>query len=239
MLTATAERGAIERKSMAKSRKGRVRALAVKKATRESGNFWRRLRTLREAAGLQQRELSDKLDISRSAVTQWERNVTQPSLAMIERLAVVLKTTPEFLAFGLKSGRIVSDPDTVHVPVVSFSAKGKAQSSISLGLDRPFFTALGMEDTDGLRAFAVMDDPGVQGVKAGDRIIYDENSKRIATDTPIALMVHDSPRIAIASMIPGRGRPQARITIGEQKHDMPVDKIDLLGRVVSVLHQAG
>jgi len=59
-----------------------------------------RLKAIREAAGIHPTVLAQRIGISRVTVLQWESRRCEPSLAMIEKLAEALGTTPEFLAFG-------------------------------------------------------------------------------------------------------------------------------------------
>ena len=71
-----------------------------------SAGFGRRLRSLREHRGLTETMLASRLGVSRVAAEQWEREVTQPTLGMVERIAELLQVEPEYLAFGAgESGR--------------------------------------------------------------------------------------------------------------------------------------
>ena len=62
--------------------------------------FAARLRARRVQCWLRQEELAQILGVSRSALTQWELGKTEPSLAMIEKVAEALAVTPEYLMFG-------------------------------------------------------------------------------------------------------------------------------------------
>lgn len=54
-----------------------------------------RLKQLRKAAGLTQRELGDRVGVSPQAVTQWEAGAKYPSVANLTKLADVLNTTTD------------------------------------------------------------------------------------------------------------------------------------------------
>ncbi len=73
-----------------------------------TGDFSRqvgaRIRAARNAGNMSQLELSRRVKIGRSAVAQWERGESTPSLAKIEEIASILRLEPAFLAFGASSG---------------------------------------------------------------------------------------------------------------------------------------
>ena len=52
--------------------------------------FGTRLRSLRERAGLNQTQLAEKVGTDQSSISRWERNVAEPQIAMVERLAAAL-----------------------------------------------------------------------------------------------------------------------------------------------------
>ena len=49
-----------------------------------------RIKQLREAAGMSQRELGERIGISGAAVAMWESGENRPSLTNLEKLADVL-----------------------------------------------------------------------------------------------------------------------------------------------------
>ncbi len=60
----------------------------------------RRIAEARKAAHLTQKALSERLEITRAAVGQWEVDMTSPSITMTAKVAKVLKVSPEWLAYG-------------------------------------------------------------------------------------------------------------------------------------------
>ena len=59
-----------------------------------------RIKGIREHVGVHPGALAKQVGVSRVTLLQWENRRCEPSLAMIEKLAEELGTTPEFLAFG-------------------------------------------------------------------------------------------------------------------------------------------
>lgn len=64
-----------------------------------------RLRALRMAKGLSQIELARAVGRHQTAIGPYERDEYAPPLEIIERIARVLDTTPEYLSFGRTTGR--------------------------------------------------------------------------------------------------------------------------------------
>lgn len=53
-----------------------------------------KIRIFREKAGLSQRELASALNISQSAIAQWESGETQPTIDNLRKAADILGVTP-------------------------------------------------------------------------------------------------------------------------------------------------
>ena len=60
-----------------------------------------RLRRASETTGIGRTTIADTLRVSRSAVDSWFSGTRRPDFETVERLAVVLQTTPEWLTFGV------------------------------------------------------------------------------------------------------------------------------------------
>lgn len=59
-----------------------------------------RIREAREASGFSQEDLGDTLKLTRSSVSLWEKGRSLPEEDNLQKLAEVLKTTPEYLLTG-------------------------------------------------------------------------------------------------------------------------------------------
>ena len=53
-------------------------------------NIGRKIRSLREQAGLTQEDVAEAMDVSRQAVSKWEANLSRPSAENLIRLAHLL-----------------------------------------------------------------------------------------------------------------------------------------------------
>lgn len=57
----------------------------------------KKLTRLRKREGLSQAEVSEKLDVSRQAVTKWETGLTRPSIENLKSLSKLYRVTLEYL----------------------------------------------------------------------------------------------------------------------------------------------
>lgn len=62
--------------------------------------FGDKLRAVREAKGLSQKELSERIGVTPNYISNYERNINQPNLQMLEWICKALDiTTTELLGF--------------------------------------------------------------------------------------------------------------------------------------------
>ena len=62
--------------------------------------FCERLKDARHNAGLSQRELSEKVNISRESVKAYEGGWQIPTFTIVVKMAATLKVSLDYLAFG-------------------------------------------------------------------------------------------------------------------------------------------
>ena len=60
-----------------------------------------RIVTLRKHMGLSQADIAAKMGLTDATVSMWELARTEPNLEKIAALAKILRTSPEYLAFGV------------------------------------------------------------------------------------------------------------------------------------------
>ena len=59
-----------------------------------------RITTLRKKKNLSQLQLADQLEVSRQAVSKWEKDLSSPDTLNLIKLADILDTEVEYLATG-------------------------------------------------------------------------------------------------------------------------------------------
>ncbi len=73
-------------------------------------DFGLRLKKLRDAKGLSQKELAQKLGVSKGTVYRYENNTQSPSLENAAKLALLLDTSLDYLT-GLENALTIQLPD--------------------------------------------------------------------------------------------------------------------------------
>jgi SOS-response transcriptional repressor LexA len=161
-----------------------------------------RIRSKMKELGLTQEELAAKLSITRGAVTHYLAGRRVPPLAQFHKIAIVLKTTPAWLQFG------VSDADSQHtrpistksnipykqVPILSWeqASKQNAARDIARGKDYEYLPNI-FTDQSHWYALRVKGDAmtatsGDKSFYEGDIIIIDEEKKPVHGDFVIAVL---------------------------------------------------
>lgn len=69
-------------------------------------DFGYRLRELREKRNLSQSQVASHLDITRSAVSNYEGNLSYPSVEVLSKLAILYHTTTDYI-LGLDNRKII------------------------------------------------------------------------------------------------------------------------------------
>ena len=80
-------------------------------SVQSASTFGRRLRALRLALDMSQVELANRIGRHQTAIGPYERDEYEPPRDVVEKLASVLETSPEYLYFG-------RSPQQVTVQVV-------------------------------------------------------------------------------------------------------------------------
>ena len=76
-------------------------------------NLGERILTLRQERGISQADLASRLDVSRQAVSKWEKGLSSPDTVKLIQLAEVFDIEVEYLATGIKP-----EPKSVVLNVV-------------------------------------------------------------------------------------------------------------------------
>lgn len=70
-----------------------------------------RIKAIRKASGLTQTEFSERLGVSKSAVTNWEYGQNEPSKAMLDKMQAVFRINPLYLSGESDIMQIPPDED--------------------------------------------------------------------------------------------------------------------------------
>ena len=84
-----------------------------------------RIRNLRLSKNLTLQQVADEFQISRASVSSWESGVNQPDSRKLEKLAMFLNTTVEFLVTGQSRSATEQSPSNIKdVPFVEWDKIG-------------------------------------------------------------------------------------------------------------------
>lgn len=197
-----------------------------------SRTIGRRIAELRQAKGLSQAHVATRLELSRAAITQWEGGVTYPSLELIESLAVILGTTPWYLAFG--HGAEVNSVSVIQVPWVAFNADGEGTETAVVGIPRPVISGWRINDVRQLVAVEINDN-ATEGLPS-DLAIVDRSNVQTGFNVKVALLFGDKVQVANLSHTPGDD--SYRISVSGDTFSMQIDKVKIIGRVVGKIARA-
>ena len=133
---------------------------------------------LRKAAGMTQKELAEKLNISFQAVSKWENGDTLPDTGILLDLCDILNTTTDKLLYG---GSLVMSLEDVITGFQYIESVGKL-----FGEDCTFFTEMieGINEKMNIDLLAYLKDPQtrevmyaevlIQGILSGRTVDMDE-----------------------------------------------------------------
>jgi transcriptional regulator with XRE-family HTH domain len=76
-----------------------------------------RLRMSRQAAGLEQAEVAERIGAARNTVSNWERGRSEPSATMFVRWAQAVDVPLEWLAEGVNARTAPAEAEAVEVVV--------------------------------------------------------------------------------------------------------------------------
>ena len=82
------------------------------------------IKRLREAKGMTQEQLAEKLNVTRQAVSNWENEKTQPDIDTLHRISQELDTSIEELIYGTKSRSVTTVVQQVVGPPAQTVKKG-------------------------------------------------------------------------------------------------------------------
>lgn len=200
-----------------------------------------RIRECREKADKTQEYLAKSMNISRSAIAQWESGTTSPSLTSLQDLARLLQTTPEYLAFDIRDGvrTVYRSPEREGMHTINVVAYGDGPDDISIkgefALDEDYAKDVSLSgSTSTLKAMDVTVRGLVPDIDRGDRVLFDDSVTKPAQ--PGVYVYFNGLSVSIAEMravLGDGGKPSVQITEAGSTATVGLDQIKVLGRVVA------
>jgi transcriptional regulator with XRE-family HTH domain len=131
-----------------------------------------RIKSRREALGLNQSALANAAGVSRSAATQWELGLTSPSFEKTVLLSELLECSPEWLAFGSKPVEQANGNQHLQLPNVTHGGAHR-DGPKSFSLDADFIASFlgSCESFEHLATATVEKNDFAPHFIAGDRLL--------------------------------------------------------------------
>ncbi|WP_036812980.1 helix-turn-helix transcriptional regulator [Phyllobacterium sp. UNC302MFCol5.2] len=141
-----------------------------------------RIKQAREFARMTQAGLAAHLEISRTAVTQWESGVTFPSYDKLIDIAKLFHVGPEYLAFNISRQVEYKLPDDViKLPVVHFDNRTDRIHTFAHYLSKKFVTdTLRLADAGDLYVYQIETAAFEPRISPGDHLIVDGNPAQLS-----------------------------------------------------------
>lgn len=85
--------------------------------------FGDKIRDARKAAGLTQRQLADRLGVSNTSISNWEKGLSRPDADMIQKLCCILSLDPNYF-YGTENTPGAGSRHTVSDEEIKFALFG-------------------------------------------------------------------------------------------------------------------
>ena len=149
------------------------------------GTFGSRLKALRQGKGITQTDLARLIARHQTAIGPYERDEYMPGRDVVERLAAILDTTPEYLCFGRSRDR----------RTIPFAGAVGALCSLNSGRHNSHKHFISLPD-ERLQAFEVADDGMNPVFRRGQQVLV----ARLPEPEPVRLLA----RHALVEVADGR-----------------------------------
>jgi len=158
-----------------------ARTTKVKNVEENCQRFGQRLFSAMEKCNVSQSDLARFMNVSRSAASFWVKGQTYPSIDNVEKIADYLRTTPEYLLFGVVH---VSEERLVEsIPVIT-RIEGSPVEITRLTLPREFMARAHLSSSKFLKAISIFSDEGdsIAIADTSDRVVNTKESKMMVID---------------------------------------------------------
>ena len=184
--------------------------------------FGQRLLSAMEKCNVTQADLSRFMGVSRSAVNWWVQGNTYPSIDNAKRLADYLRTTPEYLLFGVV--HVAEERLVESIPVID-RLDGHASEITRMTLPREFMARAHLT-SDKLRAVSIFD---------GDHaciVIADTSDRTIGAKQEKMMVIDYDGKIEVGNVTKKKGDPGTiSMMRGDERIEMPYQDKMVVGRL--------
>jgi len=170
----------------------------------------KRIAKARSAAKLSQVALGELIGQSQGAIAGWETGRNEPSLDMIEKVALKTKSDPAWIAFGrAQTSALVGDERYVSVAIYDIQAAAGdgaiADGERTLGhklFETELIRSLTNAQPSRLAVIRVRGDSMQETLFNGDHVLIDLDQRNVAREGIYVINVEDSLQVKRISMHP-------------------------------------
>lgn len=212
------------------------------KATTPLTSVGKRIAAARNSAKLTQQELANRLSLAQGTIAGWELNKNEPSFHMIEKIALLTKTDPSWVAFGrAQTSAIVNDQRYVSVGVYDIHAAAgdgaiaDHERTVSHKLfELELIRGLTRSSPDRLAVIRVRGDSMQETLFNGDHVLVDLDQRHVAREGVYVINVEQSLQVKRISM-----HPKTKLLTVKSDNpryptydDLTVEDLSVVGRVI-------
>jgi len=194
-----------------------------------------RIKAAREEKQMTQAGLAKHLDISRTAVTQWEAGLTFPSYEKLIDMSKLLNRRPEWLAFGVDTPIEYRVPtNSAKVEVISFGEGAEDRKVVGTHyLDEAFVRdTLRTTDTKNLFVYVIETESFTPRFVPRDHLIIDGSVTKVGEGLHLIWNGLSAQVVNITADYANPGSVILQTTEGStQGHAVEVSKVAVLGKV--------
>jgi transcriptional regulator with XRE-family HTH domain len=178
-----------------------------------------------EKCDVTQADLSRLMSMSRSGINWWVRGHTYPSIDNVERLADILKTTPEWLLFGAR--KIQAERLSESIPVID-RINGRQVEITRIALPREFMARANMPSSENLRAVTIFNaSSGTSNIA-----IADTSDREVTANKPKMMVIDYDGKVDVAAVTRKRGvNDRLVIEVDGNSTELPYQESTIVGRL--------
>jgi transcriptional regulator with XRE-family HTH domain len=199
-----------------------------------------RIREAREQKSMTQSGLAKFMEISRTAITQWEAGLTFPSYDKCIDLSRLLGVRPEWIAFGINSPVEYRTPtSTVTLPVISFGETPEERTVTGTHyLDEKYVNdGLRLKVDENTFVYEIETEAFVPRFIPGDQLIIEGSVKKITSDGLFLIWTGLAAQIVLIASNPTKSgtvsvaTTESGFTTEGRHYEAKIDELNILGRV--------
>lgn len=198
-----------------------------------------RLREARQKMRFSQAAVANFVGQGRTTATNWEAGRASPSIQTINQLSVLLNEDPEWLAYGIRKGPNLVNPDMENIgcrlvnEVVFGDSPTEQRTTAQWGLPTSWLRSdLGVSDPKNVLIYRIEAAFKESRYEHGDLVIVDQGSTRASPPGTFLYWDGIGPTLADITVVPDGRKLLARVKGSDgNEFNTEVDNLAIIGRI--------